>query len=319
MVNIHIKKELVLEPSCRDGEDGVFNPAILLEDPLCLVVRKVTYPNNSTLVKAVKTEEGFKLQETLISPSEEYDKIGTEDPRITKIDSSYELLYTGYDGKNARIVRACSVDGKMFYKKGVISPNIPKDKAVSLVCSSKYKNTWKKYSEILWDKDACLFPEKIQGKYAMLHRLEPDIQIVMFDSFDTLHEDEFWKEYISSLPNHIVMEPKEKWEKQKIGTGTPPIKTEKGWLVFYHGVDEENVYRAGAALLDLENPGKEIGRTFLFGPEYPWEVEGNVNNVVFPTAAHIQGEYIQIYYGCADKRTGKATIPLEPLLKTLYR
>jgi predicted GH43/DUF377 family glycosyl hydrolase len=237
------------------------------------------------------------------------------------------LTYTAYDGKNARIAVAESENLLNFRKLGIISPNLTFLEAINITETDRYKNFWKKQIQekgeniIIWDKDGCLFPEKINGKYALLHRIEPDIQIVYFEDFFELKHKDFWEEYFRKLEEKIVMKPKYKWEEEKIGAGAPPIKTDFGWLLLYHGVDKNRIYRAGLSLLDIENPNKEIARLQfpLFEPYYEWERNGNVPNVVFPTGAFIKDEILYIFYGCADKRIGFAEVELKEIIKLLKR
>ena len=105
----------------------------------------------------------------------------------------------------------------------------------------------------------------------------------------------------------------------KIGAGVPPIKTEKGWLVIYHGVNENHVYSAGAMLLDIKEPTKILGRTRtpILSPEEQYELKGDVNNVVFPTGACILDNTLFVYYGAADKVCCLATIELKEILDYL--
>jgi predicted GH43/DUF377 family glycosyl hydrolase len=112
------------------------------------------------------------------------------------------------------------------------------------------------------------------------------------------------------------------WDDLKIGISSTPLKTEEGWLILYHGVSfEGHRYRVGAALLDLKNPEKVLGRTDapLFTPEMPYEKEGIVPNVVFPCGSIILGSKLVIYYGGADTVIGVATISLRKLLTHILR
>ena len=125
---------------------------------------------------------------------------------------------------------------------------------------------------------------------------------------------------LTSFEKHtILLQPKYEWEDSKIGSGPPPIKTKKGWLLIYHGVDKNLVYRVGAALLDLSNPSKVIGRTEkpLLEPEEPFEKNGYVKNVVFPTGSCIIDDQLYLYYGAADKVCCVATIKLDSLLEKI--
>ena len=109
------------------------------------------------------------------------------------------------------------------------------------------------------------------------------------------------------------------WEIKKIGAGPPPIETEKGWILIYHGVDENDVYRAGVALLDLNEPWKVIARCEkpILEPEKDYEIEGDVPNVVFPTGAVVIDNELYVFYGAADKVCCVATIGIDELLDLL--
>jgi len=111
------------------------------------------------------------------------------------------------------------------------------------------------------------------------------------------------------------------WDGRKIGIAAPPIKTKKGWLLFYHGISERNIYRLGVALLDLKNPTEVISRVTdaILWPEMPYEKAGQVTNVVFPCGAVLRKDTIYIYYGAADSVTCGATVKLSKVLKVLTR
>ncbi|MCM8772439.1 MAG: pesticidal protein Cry7Aa [candidate division WOR-3 bacterium] len=325
-----VRKKLIYE-GCFDWEkDGVFNPGVIVEnEQVHIIYRAIRCDNYSRLgyLKLIPENSIETYEYPIMCPTEEYEKQGIEDPRITKIEGTYFLTYTAYDGKNARIGVAKSKNLLDFKKLGIISPNITFLEALNISKSERYRDFWlnqikeKGENIIIWDKDGCLFPEKIDGKYVLLHRIEPDIQIVFFNDFFELKDKEFWEEYFKNIEENIVMKPKYKWEKMKIGAGAPPIKTEFGYLLLYHGVDENRVYRAGLALLDLENPKKEISRLPfpLFEPDYEWEKNGNIPNVVFPTGAFIKEDIFYIFYGCADKRIGCAEIELKEVKKLLEK
>ncbi|MBC7861393.1 MAG: pesticidal protein Cry7Aa, partial [Bacteroidia bacterium] len=174
----------------------------------------------------------------------------------------------------------------------------------------------------VWDKNVIFFPRRINGKLCFLHRIKPDIQIVV--GINTIEEltTEFWQNYFLHLHDSIVLSPKYDHEVSYIGSGCPPIETEHGWLLIYHGVHDSvkgYVYSACAALLDLENPQKEIARLPypLFQPEFHWELRGEVNNVCFPTGAVVFDDTLYIYYGAADEQIAYATVSLSELLKEL--
>ncbi len=169
------------------------------------------------------------------------------------------------------------------------------------------------------DKDVVLFPEKIQGKYAAIHRpsnwVGPGYPV---------ERPSIWFAWLDGLPgrmhgHQVIMQPEQPWEAKKIGAGPPPIKTKVGWLLIYHGVDWDHTYRAGAALLDLEEPWRVIARTEepILEPEEPYEVEGDVPNVVFPEGAVVVGDELLVFYGAADKVCCVARVVLRELLDYL--
>src|SRR5690606_31547999 len=168
------------------------------------------------------------------------------------------------------------------------------------------------------EKDGFIFPEKIDGKFALLHRILPGIQLAYFDDFNRL-DDAYWREHLSELNSHILLDSEYKFENRNIGGGCPPVRTKDGWLLIYHAVEDRphgRVYHAAAALLDLKDPMKVIGRLPhpLFSPQTEAEQVGDVNNVVFPTSAIVRGDRLFVYYGAADSRIMCKSMLLEELL-----
>jgi predicted GH43/DUF377 family glycosyl hydrolase len=157
----------------------------------------------------------------------------------------------------------------------------------------------------------------------MLHRLWPGIQIAYFNHFEDLTPS-FWEDYLKNLADHIVLDPKGLYEVNYIGAGGPPIETDDGWLLIYHGVQETisgRIYHAKAALLDINKPEIEISRLNypLFSPIEKWENEGVVNNVVFPTGHALFGNDLYIYYGAGDKHVAVAKLNIHELLRELRK
>lgn len=338
------KHGIILSPTNKEFENnGVLNPGIYQEgDKLNIFYRAVEDGNLSTIGYA-NTEGPLNIVErhdqALINRDFEYEKNGVEDPRITKIDNVYYLIYTAYDGVNAMGALATSTDMKHFEKKGIITPSVNyKQYECFVQCcdqsklNPKYHHYFNLFAEIglvqddkrlLRDKDIVLFPRKINGKFAMLHRIWPGIQIVCFDDWTDL-TPAFWEDYLKNLHSHIVLDPKYDFEVNYIGAGAPPIETKDGWLLIYHGVQETSkgkIYHASAALLQLEDPRIEISRltTPLFSPTKDWEKEGVVNHVVFPTGTALFGDELYIYYGAADKHIAVASLKINELLHELKK
>lgn len=337
---IKVKKEgIILSKTDLEFEnEGVLNPAAMQEgESVHLFYRSVQKGNFSTigycrldgpLTVAERWNEPFMV------PEFEYEKHGVEDPRIVKIDDQYYLSYTAYDGTNARGALATSKDLMHFKKQGLIVPPITFARFISLVKSDgideRYYHDNKFYNPhadlekkvMLWDKNVVFFPRRIKGNLVFLHRIRPGIQIVSVKSIADLTK-EFWENYFLKLQEHILIDPLFAHESSYIGSGCPPIETEHGWLLIYHGAEETAkgmVYSAcAAALLDLDNPKKVISRLpyALFSPEYEWELKGDVNNVVFPTGTALFGDTLFIYYGAADSHVACASVSLSELLKEL--
>lgn len=337
---IEIKNEgIILSETELDFEnDGILNPAILQEGNTVHIFYRAVRKGNYSTIGYAKLEGPLKVVERnekpLLIPSTNDEIHGIEDPRIVKIDNLYYLSYCAYDGVNALGSLATSKDLKHFTKMGVIVPKVTYRKFKQLTEFSGYLN--EKYERfqvhnniqsnpnkklLLWDKNLIFFPKKINGFFVFLHRIRPDIQICFVKNIKDLTK-EFWNEYLLHFREHILMTSKYEHEIGYIGGGCPPIETDAGWLIIYHGVyDTVNgyVYTACVALLDLNDPTKEIARLPypLFKPELPWELFGYVNNVVFPTGTSLFDGTLYIYYGAADKRIAAVSVNLEELIAEL--
>ena len=263
------------------------------------------YDNYVSSIGGAVRQDGInfvRFEQPVIQPTEEWERYGCEDPRITMLEMEgrplYLITYTAlsapaFSGRGDRVALASTEDFRTFHKHGVIIPDLN-------------------------DKDAVLFPELIQGKIAMLHRVAPNIQIVYFENLEQLlnPDEEFWSECRASLEESTIMRPKYEWEAKKIGAGPPPIRTDAGWLLIYHGVDANHVYRAGVALLDLEEPSRVIARSPypILEPEEEYERMGDVPNVVFPEGAIVRDETLYVYYGGADRVMAVATCRMADMM-----
>ena len=216
------------------------------------------------------------------------------------------MLYTAYDGNIAQIA------GASIKIDDLINGNYTVWERRGLA----FKN--------IWNKDAIILPEKVKGKYVVYHRIEPSI----------------WVTYINELKlpikeRHLIIagpRPGRMWDSLKIGAGAQPLKTKYGWLLIYHGVDYNYVYRLGVLLMDLRNPEKVIYRSPnpILEPEEDYEigVDGAwVPNVVF-TCGAVSGEEkdmlededeILVYYGAADTSIGMAKATLADLIPQAFR
>ena len=337
---IHVTKEGVIIRSSNLGFEhmGVLNPAVMQEQNAVHIFYRAVATGNYSSIGYARLEGPLNLIERydkpLIFPQSEYESHGVEDPRIVKIDDLYYLTYTAYDGVNALGALATSHDLKHFDKFGLITPQI-KYNEFKRFASSKgpFNEKYLRYNKrdnilikhhkpvFLWSKNVIFFPRRINNKLCFIQRIRPDIQFVQVDRLEDLTKA-FWEDYFYHFDEKIILEPRYQHEVSYIGGGCPPIETRFGWLLIYHGVHDTPqgyVYSACAALLDLENPVKEIARLPypLFSPEFAYELTGEVNNVCFPTGTALFDDRLYIYYGAADNKIACASLSLEALLQEL--
>jgi beta-1,2-mannobiose phosphorylase / 1,2-beta-oligomannan phosphorylase len=335
------KEGVLLEKRALDFEsDGVLNPAVIRGegDDVHLFYRAVGAGNHSS-IGYCKLHGPLTVVERddvpLIAPTFSYESQGVEDPRIVRIDGLYYLTYTAYDGVNALGALATSSDLRHWEKHGIIVPQVryiefsrlAEEKAAinpKYLRYNEHKRGFEDHGEnvLIWDKNLIFFPRRIAGKLCFLHRIRPDVQIVVAITDLKELSDEFWQNYLVHFDDAVVLSPKYDHEINYIGGGCPPIETEHGWLLIYHGVHDTvkgYVYSACAALLDLEDPKKEIARLPypLFVPEKEWELKGEVNNVCFPTGTTVFEDLLCIYYGAADERIATASVSLSALVAEL--
>ena len=337
---ITVKKEgVILDITELEFEnESVLNPAIMQEgDTVHIFYRAVRKGNHSTIGYA-RLDGPLTLTHRndtpLLSPEFEYESQGVEDARIVKIDDLYYLTFTAYDGVNAMGALATSTDLVHFKRHGIIVPQITYHDFHRMAECNEHLN--EKYERLhlqinlderlkktilLSDKNLVFFPRKINDKFYFLHRIRPDIQIACVHGIDELTKG-FWQDYLMHFNKSILMAPKYAHEISYLGGGCPPIETKAGWLLIYHGVHdsvEGYVYCACAALLDIDDPTKELARLPypLFKPETSWELKGEVNNVVFPTGTALFGDTLYIYYGAADQRVAVASMSITQLLNEL--
>jgi predicted GH43/DUF377 family glycosyl hydrolase len=263
---------------------AVFNCAAVYDGKLVHMLYRAIgeYENYISRLGYAQSQDGFnfkRISHPAFEPQANYEAWGCEDPRITKIGGNYYITYTAlfnraFSEKGSRVALASTKDFKSFTRYGVILPQFE-------------------------DKDTVLFPEKIKGKYVMFHRIMPNIWIA--------YSDDLLKWY----GHKVVMRPRKgSWDCEYIGSGAPPLKTENGWLLVYHGVDAHKVYRLGAALFDLNDPSILLARQDepILEPEENYERYGDISNTVFTCGAIEKNASFYVYYGAADKTICVATV-----------
>ncbi len=292
----------ILSPSNQPWENMlVFNPgAIMVGDETYLIYRAMGKQDMvSRLGLAISTDgtRFVRRPEPLYYGYGHPDEtLGIEDPRVVKIDDVYYLTYTAVSedleaeinpnwkekiAKKPRIALSTTQDFKTFIDHDVIIPHLS-------------------------GKNSSFFPKKMNGEFWLLYRR--GMGKTYFARSDSITS---WPE------GHPVFEERPGfWDSRRTGIGAPPIETEKGWLLFYHGVDASNTYRLGIMFLDYDNPQKIIYRSLqpILEPEKDYEKYGYINNVVFTCGAIEKDDEYYIYYGAADQVIGLATVKKQSVL-----
>jgi predicted GH43/DUF377 family glycosyl hydrolase len=302
------KNPILLPDKYHTWEDrAVFNPgATFFQGKFHLLYRAIgEYVNYVSSIGHAVSEDGINFTrdpEPAIVPEKDYEQYGIEDLRINPVEGSFYLTHT--------VLGCPAKEGGEPHRIGLIkTDDFIKFERLGVITSKE-----------ICSRNGVLLPEKINNHYVLLHR--PLYPITSQKNGRTV-APEIWISFSHDLlrwENHqLLMKPISSWESYKIGSGPPPIKTKKGWLMIYHGVDEERTYRAGAVLLDLNDPKKVIFRTKepILEPKEEYELIGDVPNVVFPTGLVEKEGILYLYYGAADKTVCLATTPLEEFLNSL--
>ncbi len=232
-------------------------------------------------------------------PGNPYEWCGCEDPRITPLDGVYYITYTA-----ASLYPTTTAT--------TVGSEAPWRTRVALLKTFDFEHFDRlglAFTDEVDDKDAALFPEKINGRYFMFHRR--NLAIVVASSPDLVQWDKVG----------AVLEPARGWHDDRVGIGTPPLKTELGWLVLYHARDQRGVYRLGAMLVDSHNPQLVLATLPepLLEPKEEFERVGRVPNVVFTCGMVERGLDYLVYYGGADRVLAGARIAKAKLLDALQR
>ncbi|MFV1968154.1 MAG: glycosidase [Pirellulaceae bacterium] len=295
--------------SCEDWPypcNTVFNAgATLLDDGTTVLICRVEDRRGHSHFCVARSTNGIDgwdidAQPTLTPDPETYteESWGIEDPRVTWVPElrKYAIVYTSYSKAGPSVALAFTEDFRTFERRGEIMP--PEN------------------------KDAALLPRRIGENWALIHRPVSSFGVGAH----------VWISYSPDLTHwgshKIILRAREGpwWDANKIGLSPPPLETDRGWLVIYHGVRQTDagcIYRLGLALLDLQAPEKCLLRseTWVFGPKEAYEREGDVGNVVFPCGYTIgkDGDTIHLYYGGADTCIALATGSVQELLDWLER
>jgi predicted GH43/DUF377 family glycosyl hydrolase len=327
-------------PWCRGG---VRNPGAVLDNGKVKMLFTANSNHDSEAYAKMRlgfaeSEDGvnFDVSENpFLDPSDGdtfFDRTGIDDPRITPLNGYFYFTYAS-PSPLPDIKADSAKNEKPAWLLGF--------RRTGLARTKDWKNVERLgpiTSLITGDANVVLFPEKIGGTYAMLHRPTPYVPWIATHFYypaamwlrfsDDLH-DWGWnldwdkmaaqanKVRASDLgDDHLLIKPEFDWERLKVGASGVPIPTDEGWLMLYHAVDLECAYRVGVMLLDRADPRKVIARSPIpvFEPVTDYEKNGIYPNCVFPCSNVVMGDEIFIYYGASDSYCALATVKLKSLL-----
>jgi predicted GH43/DUF377 family glycosyl hydrolase len=314
----------IIQPNTQNEWENkaTFNPAAILDDDKIHIIYRAIGDSDVSVLGYASSSDGFKIDERSAYPvfswrSEQEKKSGPretippifylsgggwkggcEDPRLTLIDNTVYMLYTAFDGWGSLRIALTSIklddlrNKRWNWKKPImISPP-----------GEMHKN---------W----VIFPEKINGKFAILHSIHPKVLIDYFDNLDELGDDNYIKSQYGGKPR------KGRWDSHPRGAGPPPIKTKRGWLLLYHAIDHRDPgrYKLGAMLLDLKDPTKVIARSKkpILEPDECYENEGFKPGIIYSCGAVVVNDQLLVYYGGADTVSCVAVANLDEFLKKL--
>lgn len=324
--NIHIllkkhHKNPIIEanPSNRWESRATFNSAALYEDGKVHFLYRALGDTDLSVLGYATSSDGLHIDERSDEPAyfprepfetpggHAFSKFadhfasgggygGVEDPRVTKVGDRVYLTYVAFDGAT------------------------PPRSAMSSISLDDFLNrNWEKWDKPklisapgMVNKSAVIFPEKINGKYVVLHRVYPNILV---DYLDDLNFENY-------LQGHYFIPPRRKhWDSKKVGAGAPPMMTKDGWLLIYQsvGYQDPGRYKIGAMLLDKNDPSKVLYRTNnpIISPDEEYENAGFKAGVVYPCGAVIKDNNLMVYYGGADTVVCAASSDLDEFLEQM--
>src|SRR3989344_1223680 len=273
---------------------------------------KLRTPEQISVIGIGQSKDGthFEERRQFITPKEEWEKFGCEDPRITFFEGRYYIFYTAlgdypFSAANIKIAVAISKDLKQIDERHLVTP--------------------------FNAKAAALFPERINGKVTLIltaHTDEPSTQIAIAqaDKVEDFWNPKFWEKWHINIDKYIINPRRTSYD--HIEVGAPVIKTKYGWLLIYSHIQNyfphpehlDRIFGIEALLLDNNDPQKIIGHTRgpIIVPNETYELSGHVNNIVFPSGAILLGDKLTIYYGATDTTICKAHVSITDLLGTIH-
>ena len=285
---------------------ATFNPAAIYAKGKFHLVYRAMSLNNTSVLGYASSIDGTRIEQRPSSPIYQprapfEQKLrpgnsGCEDPRITLMGNILYMFYTAFDGYTPRVAYTqILLDDFVNQRWHWSDPKVITPPGID-------------------DKDACILPKKINGKYIIFHRIDGYICINSVNSLD------FGEGHWLRNDDSVISPRKTYWDNKKFGIAAPPLETRFGWLLFFHRISTPgDIYKIEALLLKLDDPKQVIAETdaVLLEPEAEYEKQNQVHNVVFPCGAVLHHEQVYLFYGGADQVVGVATMSLEAIFKRL--
>jgi predicted GH43/DUF377 family glycosyl hydrolase len=312
----------------------VFNPAAWYDSErgefLLLYRAAEAHPDYKCYFGLATSRDGYRFErvsdQPVLDPSGDgFDGATIQDPRMVKIGEWY---YVTYAARHYPFGQFWNPDVRRRYVAPACPPEFPRYLRTNATLSGLLlTRDFKQWIRAGWltdplldDRDVILFPERVNGRWVLLHR--------PLEWVGAAHGTEQACAWISTANDLLgfrasrqLLRNKHPWEAFKLGMNTPPIRTPHGWFTLYHAVGPDKFYRLGAVLLDLEDPGRVLHRTpdWLMQPEADYEIDGYYRGVCFPCGAVVRDGTLFVYYGAGDKYCALATCDFGALLDHLRR
>jgi beta-1,2-mannobiose phosphorylase / 1,2-beta-oligomannan phosphorylase len=326
----------ILSPNpANPWEDlAVFNPAAWYDEAkrevLLLYRAAESHPEYKCYFGLAKSKDGFHFERVSNQPAmnisgEGFDGATIQDPRLIKMG---DWFYVTYACRHFPFGQFWVPGGRDQFVKPPISEDFPRylrtNATLTGLAMTKDFKSWIRAgwmtNPLLDDRDVILFPEKVNGKFVVMHRplewVGPEYGTDQACAWIAFSDDLLGFSFAKSK---LLIKNKYPWEAFKLGINIPPIKTPHGWLTLYHAVGPDKFYRLGALLLDLNDPSTVLHRTpdWLMQPEADYEIEGFYRGVCFPCGAVVINGTLFAYYGGGDKYCAVATCSFDGLVQHL--
>jgi predicted GH43/DUF377 family glycosyl hydrolase len=313
---------------------AVFNPAAWRDETtgeIFLLYRAAeSGPEYKCWFGLAKSKDGFHFErvsdQPAFSPSiEGFDGATLQDPRVVKIG---DWFYVTYAARHYPFGQFWVPGGRDRFLTPDCPPEFPRYLRINatltgLALTRDFK-TWIRAGWLtdpnLDDRDVILFPERIGGKFVMIHRplewVGPAYGTEQACAWIKTADDLLG---FPQAPSRLLIKNRQSWEAFKLGVNTPPIRTPHGWFTLYHAVGPDKFYRLGALLLDLDDPSRVLHRTpdWLMQPEADYEIEGFYRGVCFPCGTVVKDGTLFVYYGAGDQFCAVASCDFDQLLAHL--